>query len=557
MRFIQYCRKSSEGDERQVQSIPDQESVLAKLASLQDLVIVKKLEEARSAKTPETRPAFAEMLQLIGEGKAEGILCWHLNRLSRNPVDSGRLSWMLQQGIIKCIRTPERDYLPGDNVVIMAVENAVSNQYIIDHSRNIRRAQDEKAARGWYPYRPPTGYRTNRDTHELEIDPERFPLLRRAWELMLSQAYTVPEVLEKLTDWGYRTPRKNRLTGPMARSKLYRVFDDRFYYGEFRHRGVTYTGKHQPMVTREEFERVQRFIHKESHIQPQKHSFAFTGLMRCGSCGCLITAERKTKHYRTTNRTVRYCYYRCTRSKGCRAPAVTENFVESTIGALLDRCRLDAQGAAWAEQALLRDDQSGSEAIGPLIANHQAALTQAKKKLSGLLDLRLGGELTADEFQELKAKYQRQIDMAEGAIDRLNRYGERRQQNVKNLIAYATRAADLFARFGEKVKREVATVLGTGHLLTLGHLELQVHPLLRPLLALERPKDGPHKVQTEPHGAPSPQLCAVVDDIRTLLKDENVAFPKLECLDQVRDLGLETAEVAPTKQVADGRRPAA
>jgi hypothetical protein len=43
-------------------------------------------------------------------------MCWQLNRLSRNPVDSGALSWMLQQGILKCIQTIDRQYLPDDNV---------------------------------------------------------------------------------------------------------------------------------------------------------------------------------------------------------------------------------------------------------------------------------------------------------------------------------------------------------------------------------------------------------------------------------------------------------
>src|SRR6202044_3272226 len=100
-------------------SIPDQESVLVKLAVQQNLNVVIKLNEAQSAKMPGTRPVFAQMLSMIMQGQADGILCWHLNRLSRNPVDSGQLAWMLQQGMIKSIKTPEREYRPEDNVVIM------------------------------------------------------------------------------------------------------------------------------------------------------------------------------------------------------------------------------------------------------------------------------------------------------------------------------------------------------------------------------------------------------------------------------------------------------
>src|SRR5579862_1521908 len=137
MRWIRYSRKSSEGNESQVQSIPDQNAVLDRLANEQGLNVVYKLEEAKSAKRPGIRPFFDEMIRLIETGKADAILCWHLNRLSRNPIDASRVEWLSQEGIIKCIRTPFRDYLPEDNLVIMAVENAGSSQYIKDMKVNI------------------------------------------------------------------------------------------------------------------------------------------------------------------------------------------------------------------------------------------------------------------------------------------------------------------------------------------------------------------------------------------------------------------------------------
>ncbi|HUD76012.1 MAG TPA: hypothetical protein VMQ76_13150 [Terracidiphilus sp.] len=42
-----------------------------------------------------------------------------------------------------------------------------------------------------------------------------------------------------------------------------------------------------------------------------------------------------------------------------------------------------------------------------------------------------------------------------------------------------------------------------------------------------------------------------MDKIRTLLKDGTVSFPKLECLDQVQSIDLETTGVAPTKPAND------
>ena len=131
IKYFLYARKSSESEDRQVQSIDDQVNRLKQLAKDLNLHIVKIYTEAKSAKQPDNRPVFDEVLNKIKSGEAEGILCWQINRLSRNPIDSGNLSWMLQQGILKSIRTIDREYVPEDNVLIFSVETGVANLFWI------------------------------------------------------------------------------------------------------------------------------------------------------------------------------------------------------------------------------------------------------------------------------------------------------------------------------------------------------------------------------------------------------------------------------------------
>ena len=91
IKYFLYARKSSEGEDRQVQSIGDQTDRITKMAEDQQLEIVEILSEAKSAKNPYCRPVFDKMLDRIEKGEAQGILAWEINRLSRNPVDSGRI----------------------------------------------------------------------------------------------------------------------------------------------------------------------------------------------------------------------------------------------------------------------------------------------------------------------------------------------------------------------------------------------------------------------------------------------------------------------------------
>ncbi len=203
IQYFLYARKSSESEERQVQSIEDQVNKLQDLARTLGIRVKEVLQEAKSAKKPYDRPVFESMLERIKNGEAEGILCWQINRLSRNPIDSGTLSWMLQQGTLQSIQTIDKEYKPEDNVLLFSVESGMANQFILDLRKNCYRGMEGKASRGWLPSRPPIGYLNDKLEKTIVNDPERFSLVRKMWDLMLTGAYTAPQVHAIATEeWG-------------------------------------------------------------------------------------------------------------------------------------------------------------------------------------------------------------------------------------------------------------------------------------------------------------------------------------------------------------------
>ena len=89
-KYLLYCRKSTDEEDRQVLSIEAQLAELREFAVKEKLEIVDSLCESKTAKEP-GRAKFGEMLDRIEHGQADGIISWHPDRLSRKFIDGGKI----------------------------------------------------------------------------------------------------------------------------------------------------------------------------------------------------------------------------------------------------------------------------------------------------------------------------------------------------------------------------------------------------------------------------------------------------------------------------------
>lgn len=205
LKYDIYLRKSSESEDRQIASLESQKEVLMGLAKGNNLKVERVVEESMSAKQP-GRPVFSEEIARIQSGEIQGLIIWDLSRGSRNPVDSGTLSWLLQKEQLKAIVTPQRLYLSQDNVLLLNIEFGQANQFLRDLSKNVKRGLQTKLNNGWRPGCVPEGYFNDkteeRGRRTIGVDSVRFPLIRKAWDLMLTGNYSVLKILEIMnTEW--------------------------------------------------------------------------------------------------------------------------------------------------------------------------------------------------------------------------------------------------------------------------------------------------------------------------------------------------------------------
>ena len=197
MKYILYCRKSTEGEDRQVLSLDAQQRELLELAEKLNLEVVHVFKESMSAKSP-GRPVFAEAINYIVTGKADAILCWKLDRLSRNFIDSGLLIHSLQTSVIKEIRTHEGSHYPSDTVYTILFTLGQANQFSIDLSANVKRGNRQKLAQGGFPGNAPFGYINEKVNKTVIPHPINAKYVKRAFHLRIKEYKSYSEISDIL-----------------------------------------------------------------------------------------------------------------------------------------------------------------------------------------------------------------------------------------------------------------------------------------------------------------------------------------------------------------------
>ncbi len=392
MRYFLYARKSTDTEDKQVLSIEAQLSELRSLARKNDLDIAEEFVEKRSAKTP-GRPVFEEMMRRIERGEVQGIVCWKIDRLSRNPVDRGRISWLLQQGTIAKIITHDRAYLPHDNVLLMSVEFGMANQYIRDLSVNVSRGLRQKARNGVYPSSAPLGYLNDPRTRTIVVDKKKAPIIRKAFEMYALGKSRYEDIACFLFENGIATGATRGWTKGggrlLNREQIAFLLSNPFYAGRFRYAGEMYDGTHTPLVSKELFDRVQKVLKARSNANrpPENNPQAYCGLLACGECGCSITAEEKVKVQQNGN-THRYVYYHCTKKRGkCGGEFLRQEALDAELSSLLARFHLPR---SWAEEMNKMADKDAQEAEQSATASVSALRTEITgldSKIARLTDL--------------------------------------------------------------------------------------------------------------------------------------------------------------------------
>ena len=294
--------------------------------------------------------------------------------------------------------------------------------YTEQQSVDVREGLARRVKEGWFVNRGPYGYRNVRRDGRgvVEVDSIQADNVKRIFHLFAYENHTLDTLVEQLANEG----RFFRASTPhFPRSSVHNILQDRAYIGEIEFRGQWYPGKHEPLIDRATWDRVQALL--GGHVY-QSRALTYAGdVIQCGCCGHPITGEQKTKQAKAGERF--YNYYRCTYYNVAGHPRtrVTEAELDRQVLAIFDRMRIEDEAVReWFRQVLrsqTADAQQESRAQRAELQRQESLIVAQQDRL---LNLRIDDQIDQDTFaakqtqlRDRLAKIKLQLDVLDRSHD--------------------------------------------------------------------------------------------------------------------------------------------
>ena len=408
-------------------------------------VLARFKEEGESAKTAD-RTELQKLLTFCrtNKGRVHFVVVFNLTRFARDKYDHFALRSLLQSlGIsLRSATEPIDDTSTGK---LMEGVLAAFAQFDND-VRSDRTCAGMKAALeiGRWVFLAPIGYINAPRSmgKSLLHDPERAPIIRKAFEDYATGRFAKQEILGRVTTAGLRNRRNQRISsqaiGMLLRNPLYAGIIDVPEYGVRDRRG-----DFEPLIAHELFDRAQAVLSgRLPSAAPKVRShpdFPLRNFVRCAACGRGLTGSW------SKGRSDYYAYYHC--RPGCRGVNVTKGKLESLFTAELARLQPSPGYMRLLRESVVQVWKGRKEAVRADVADAGRRAQAVQKKLDRLDEAFLFEQSIDIDVYDRHAEKLRQ----ELTLLRIERHAaEIEELDVEGILAFAERilprSADLWVQ---------------------------------------------------------------------------------------------------------------
>ena len=263
------------------------------------------------------RPALKRLLGDVEGGKVDIVVVHRIDRLTRSLLDFGVIVQTLESAGASFVSVTQQ--FNTTTSMGRLTLNILLSFAQFERELTTERIREKVAAhkmRGkWCGGKPPLGYTIDYAAKQLVVHPKEAELVRRIFKRYL-QVQSPLTIARELNDEGITTKRhvtrEGKVTGgkPWTITSFYQILNNPVYIGMVRHKGATYPGEHEGIVSQAVWDEVHTILGKNTR-QPLKARAnggvdLLKGLLKCGHCHRAL--KPSTSHHKNGKL---YRYYVC------------------------------------------------------------------------------------------------------------------------------------------------------------------------------------------------------------------------------------------------------
>lgn len=432
-------------------SIINQKAFLEDYAKRNGFTSIRHFTDDGVSGTTFDRKGFQAMIAEVEAGAVATIIVKDMSRFGRDYLKVGLYTDVLfkDKGVrfiainngIDSDKQGDNDFTPFLNIM--------NDNYCFQTSKKIRQVFDYKRRNGQYigsfaPY----GYvKHPKDKHQLIVDPDAAETVKLIYSLFL-QGTAKRAIALHLNEHGIPSPTAyRRIKGlpvsstvaddPMWGARMiHEVLTNPIYTGDLvqgrrrvksykvhqieavpEEEWVTVPDTHEAIIEHETFDKVQGLMKRDTRTAPKgRELHLFSGFLKCADCGKAITRSQSGKNV----------YYACSTYKNrsrlaCSMHSIKHNRLEAAV---LFAVRQQVHLAVSYSEIIARINtapvkKSQSIRLDDLITAKERELAKITRYKQSLYQDWKDGEITQQDYRDMKADYERQTITVTAVLDNL------------------------------------------------------------------------------------------------------------------------------------------
>ena len=309
MRCGVYVRVSTEDQRDNGYSIDSQLRMIKEYCEKNNYDIVDIYNDAGHSGKDLMRPEMQRLLKDIKSHKIEIIVAIKVDRLTRNNYDGFWLLNYCEENDVKIELILEPyDVTTANGEMIFGMNLVFGQRERKEIGARTKRAMEEMALKHIHPSKAPYGYIRNKETGHLEIEPIEAQVVKEIFELC-KQGNSTRNISITL-----KNKKAYLKTGKWTSDRVYKILTNSIYIGIFEY------GKYcrmpqdilrvenycEQIIDVDTWKLTRRVLEKNKHSNYGEHIHLFTGIVKCPTCGKILSSTNSFKYSGTSKEKVYY-----------------------------------------------------------------------------------------------------------------------------------------------------------------------------------------------------------------------------------------------------------